>query len=143
MVRNHHPCPTQAWSELPWRQPPDPLPRWMLEREIGEDAAQVVVRTLRKQDPKLILDAANKCRARPSDAAAPSSGPTPRRGATKRVKQRDAPPKPRAAAPPTPTTPPSRDARDATLDSVLGALESVVRHHQNTHHRAQMTPRPL
>ena len=37
----------EALADLPWRQPPNPLPRWMLEREVGAAAADVVVRTRR------------------------------------------------------------------------------------------------
>ena len=31
-------------SGLPWRQPPHPLPRWMVEQSIGKQAAQTVLR---------------------------------------------------------------------------------------------------
>ncbi|KAJ1454595.1 hypothetical protein M885DRAFT_617922 [Pelagophyceae sp. CCMP2097] len=34
----------EAWNELPWRAPPNPLPRWMLEREIGQRDATHVLR---------------------------------------------------------------------------------------------------
>merc|ERR1712091_639754 len=30
----------EALADLPWRQPPNPLPRWMLEREVGAAAAR-------------------------------------------------------------------------------------------------------
>uniref|UniRef100_A0A7S3JYT1 Uncharacterized protein n=1 Tax=Aureoumbra lagunensis TaxID=44058 RepID=A0A7S3JYT1_9STRA len=35
---------TEARAQLPWRQPPNPIPRWMVEQHIGKDAAKVALR---------------------------------------------------------------------------------------------------
>jgi hypothetical protein len=111
----------EAWSELPWRQPPAILPRWMLDREIGADAAAVVVRNLRKDDP------------RPKKGRDDAAPPSPRGAAPPPPAS---PPAPRARPPPPPPPPPGNN-----IDSVLGALESVVRHHAQTLHRDRLAPR--
>ena len=53
----------EALADLPWRQPPNPLPRWMLEREVGAAAADVVVRTRRGAARKDIRRAARRAAA--------------------------------------------------------------------------------
>ena len=53
----------EALADLPWRQPPNPLPRWMLEREVGAAAADVVVRTRRGAARRDIRRAARRAAA--------------------------------------------------------------------------------
>ena len=62
----------EALADLPWRQPPNPLPRWMLEREVGTAAADVVVRTRRGAARKDVRTRRRDVRTRP--VAAPPVG---------------------------------------------------------------------
>lgn len=47
----HHDEGDRSTTELPWRQPPNPVPRWMLEREIGPTATTAVLRKTRQSEP--------------------------------------------------------------------------------------------
>ena len=38
--------------DVPWRQPPNPVPRWMIERSVGKQAAQTIIRRCRTPPPE-------------------------------------------------------------------------------------------
>lgn len=75
-LQDHHDDGERATTELPWRQPPNPVPRWMLEREIGSAATTAVFRRTRQTEPSR-LESAQQSKDMPITPRSPiSSVPT-------------------------------------------------------------------
>lgn len=124
-----------ALSELPWRQPPNPVPRWMLERTLGREATTALLRSTTTSKIKKKYDLASL--ASPKFVESVASSRFSRDAASSPRHDVRPPPPARRRRPVSVTTsspppPPEEDDERSTGGpaNVLDALEQIVRYQQ-------------
>lgn len=134
-------------SELPWRQPPNPVPRWMLERQIGPTAATTVLRKTYNKKPATPA-AATPAAATPPVATVhsktPRDLPPPRAvvdASPSSVRTRAPPRAPQRKKPPRPDDDEPADSSAASDGpaNILEALEHIVRYQRDEYAARQST----
>lgn len=127
-------------ADLPWRQPPNPVPRWMLERQIGPAAATTVLRKTYNKKPATpsaatppVVHSKTPRDPPPPKPVLDASPSSVRTTVPARAPQRKKPPPPddddRAASSP---------ASDGPAN-ILEALEHIVRYQRGEYAARQST----